>query len=544
MEFIEKIKKLIANEPPEILRALVLTIAEENERLKTALKVKEDEKARQQQAHLNIEEQIKVLTRKFFCRSKENRESKGAGAPDAASTAAPAPETEEQRESQEDVFLFAQAAFPAPEEPKSQKDKWASIPEVKIPHGLSNEELAAESALRGIENPSADQWEELKNAFDQVTTIQIVERSYEKQVHLKKKYKLKDAFNPDPDEKTVIVTAPGPSALLPGMNYATEVVASVASDKYVMHMPLERQMKEMKSLGLPGIRTSTLSRFCALSAASFEEMAERIRLELLEAAKSVALHLDETPWRIQNKDQKDGYMWVISSRLGSYYFYKPTRSGEVILEKLQGYTGRVLTDGYGGYNILKEIGIESGFCWSHGRRNFLPIEKDDPGVKSILDDIDELFAIEREARTFDELKVLRNERSRKIIARIHENLLQEYPKSRPKSLKRKAIEYLMKRWSGFILFLDDIRLPLSNNEAERTIRHAVVGRKSYHGSNNHTGAETAATHFTIIESCKKNELDPRQFILMSLKKIAAGEPVMTPLEYARHLRPNPGPAAN
>ena len=94
----------------------------------------------------------------------------------------------------------------------------------------------------------------------------------------------------------------------------------------------------------------------------------------------------------------------------------------------------------------------------------------------------------------------------------------------------------MKRWQGFTMFLDDIRLPLSNNEAERTIRHAVIGRKNYHGSNNHTGAETAATHFTIIESCKKNEIDPRQFIIMSLKRIAAGQPVMTPLEYAKHLR--------
>ncbi|MEN0059375.1 MAG: transposase [Bdellovibrio sp.] len=100
----------------------------------------------------------------------------------------------------------------------------------------------------------------------------------------------------------------------------------------------------------------------------------------------------------------------------------------------------------------------------------------------------------------------------------------------------------MKRWEGFTLFLDDIRLPLSNNEAERTIRSAVIGRKNYHGSNNHSGAATAATHFTIIESCKKNDIDPRQFLLMSLKRIAAGKSVMTPLEYAKHLRLHTVPA--
>jgi len=522
LETLERVKSLIENEPPEILRPLIITMHQEVERLRGVIKAIEAENALKSQLKLNIEEQLKQLKRKTFARSKEDR----AGQEPSA----------EKRKSQEEALLFAQAAFPAPEEPTNQKDKWASVPEKKIPHDMSAEELTQESAVRGIANPSADQWEEVPNAFDQVTTIQIVERSYEKHVHQKKKYKLKSEFNPDPDEKTIMVTAQGPAALLPGMNYATEVVASVVTDKYVLHLPLERQVKEMKSLGLLGMRTSTLSRFCALSAASFEEMAERILKELLSAGERIALHLDETPWRIQNKDQKDGYMWVISSRLGSYYFYKPTRSGQVIMEKLRGYTGRVLTDGYSGYGILEEAKIGQGFCWSHGRRNFLPIEKGDAGVKSILDDIDELFAIERLAKTFDELKTLRFEKSRGVIGRIQAKLLVEYPRSRPKSLKRKAIEYLMKRWPGFTLFLEDVRLPLSNNEAERTIRHAVIGRKNYHGSNNHTGAETAATHFTIIESCKKNEVDPRQFILMSLKKIADGEPVMTPLEYAKSIR--------
>jgi len=521
METLERVKSLIEDQPPEILRPLILTMHQEVERLRGVIKEIEAENARKAQLQLNIEEQLKQLVRKVFARSKEAR---------------PGSEAKEKRQSQEDAELFTLAAFPAPEEPPTQKEKWATVPQKEIPHDMSAEELALESGVRGIENPSAAQWEEIPNAFDRVTTIHLIERSYEKHIHLKKKYKLKDEFNPDPDEKTVIVTAQGPASLLPGMNYATEVVASVVTDKYVLHLPLERQVKEMKSLGLLGMRTSTLSRFCALSAANLEEMAARILKELLTFGESVALHLDETPWRIQNKDQKDGYMWVISSRMGSYYFYKPTRSGEVIKEKLTGYTGRVLTDGYSGYGILKDVNIEQGFCWAHGRRNFLPIEKGDPKVKSILDDIDQLFAIERSVKTFAELKILRDEKSREIILRIQTKLLEEHPRSRSKSLKRKAIEYLMKRWKGFTLFLDDVRLPLSNNEAERTIRHAVIGRKNYHGSNNHTGAETAATHFTIIESCKKNEIDPRQFILMTLKKIAAGEPVLTPLEYAKSIR--------
>jgi len=518
---VERAKKLVKEETnPEVLRALSSMLIEENDRLHKVIGQIEKEKAAREQARLNIEEQVKLFKRKFFGRSEDKREG----------------QDEPRKKSQEDAELFSQAAFPAPEAPKSQNEKWKGILEEKIPHGLSESDLQKESESRGIENASGSQWEEIPGAFDVVTRIQIVERSYVREIHQKKKYRLKDEFNPSAHEKDVIVTALGPEALLPGMNYSTEMVASVAADKYVSHIPLERQTRMMTSLGLPGMRTSTLSRFCALSAASFEDMAEKIKTELLRAAERVALHLDETPWRIQDKDQKDGYMWVISNRLGSYYFYKPTRSGAVMKEKLDGYTGVVLTDGYAGYNILEEAGFSQGFCWSHARRKFLPVEHQDPGVKAILDDIDELFSIEREAKTIDELQGLRNERSRAITERLRKRLMEEYPKSRPQSQKRKAIEYLLERWDGFTLFLDDIRLPLSNNEAERTIRHAVMGRKNYYGSNNHTGAETAATHFTIIESCKKNELDPRAFIVMSLKRIAAGKPVMTPLEYARHLR--------
>jgi transposase len=518
---VERAKKIVGEEKnADVLRALSWQLIDEVTRLRGVIDEIEKEQAERVQTQLNIEEQVKLLKRKIFDRSEDKRES----------------EEKVREKSQEEAKLFSQALFPAPEEPKSQKEKWKSIAEQEIPHGLSPEALKDESISRGIENPSSDQWEEIKGSFDKVTTIQIIERSYLKEVHLKKKYRLKDEFNPDKDEKDVIVTAPGPDALLPGMNYSTDFVANVVADKFISHMPLDRQRKEMASLGLPGIRTSTLSRLCALSAVSFEEMAERILVELLAEAENIALHLDETPWRVQNPNEKDGYMWVISSRVGSYYFFKPTRSGEVIKEKLKDYTGRVLTDGYAGYNALKEAGIEQGFCWSHGRRNFLPVEKNDPSVRAILDSIDRLFEIEREATTFEELKQLRDEKSRPLIAALGKQLQEEYPKSRPKSQKRRAIEYLMSRWKGFTLFLDDLRLPLSNNEAERTIRPATVGRKNYYGSGNHTGADTAATHFTIVESCKKNDLDPRQFIQMSLRRIAAGKPVMTPLEYAKHLR--------
>ena len=155
---------------------------------------------------------------------------------------------------------------------------------------------------------------------------------------------------------------------------------------------------------------------------------------------------------------------------------------------------------------------------------------------TMYDVIDELFRIERQARTFDELKVLRREQSQIAIEKLKVLLMDEYPKSRDGSQKRKAILYIQKRWKGFTLFLDDTRIPLSNNEAERTIRHAVMGRKNYYGSGNQSGAETAATLFTIIESAKKNDLDPRTFLTTALLSVAKGEEPLTPLALARSRR--------
>ena len=157
-------------------------------------------------------------------------------------------------------------------------------------------------------------------------------------------------------------------------------------------------------------------------------------------------------------------------------------------------------------------------------------------MKPILDLIDKIFAVERKAKDFAELLKLREEESGELLKKLHALLEEERPKSRSQSQKRKAIEYALKRWDGLTLFLKDTRIPISNNEAERTIRHAVVGRKNYYGSGNHVGAETAATLFTVIESCKKNDIDPRTFVLMSLHRVANGEDLETPLTYACRTR--------
>ena len=76
----------------------------------------------------------------------------------------------------------------------------------------------------------------------------------------------------------------------------------------------------------------------------------------------------------------------------------------------------------------------------------------------------------------------------------------------------------MNHWEGLTRFLQDVCIPLTNNEAERTIRHSVIGRKNFYGSRTINGADVTATLYTVIESCKKAQLDPKNYILMAVKK--------------------------
>ena len=232
----------------------------------------------------------------------------------------------------------------------------------------------------------------------------------------------------------------------------------------------------------------------------------------------------------------------MSNQGGSYYQFEPTRSGAVAKELLGSYRGPVVTDGYSGYKSgLRGCGVDLCFCWSHVRRKFTDIEKNYPKeYGEILEKLSRLFFIETEAVDYSSLRRLRSERSEPLIMEMRDWLFEQRPKARRESYLLKAINYTLNHWEGLTLFLKDVRVPLSNNEAERTIRHSVMGRKNFYGSRTMNGADVMSTLYTVIESCKKVELDPRFYIGMVIRKQISGEKerIPTPLEYARQIREN------
>ncbi len=501
----------------EVLRALVKKQQEHMDYIHGELEKALDEKAKQAQTSFKLNDQLVVLRKIIFGKSSEKRNQVA---------------DRERDQDEMDLLVHSRALLPRPKNKQTRELE----EDVQI-HEMTDRELEEESRVRGLRDPRAEQWQAMPGFYDQLVEITIIERRYKKIKHRRQKYTLKNEFMPkDQQQESVIIAAPGPEKILPGSHYSVDFATSVVADKYISHIPLERQTRQMESLGLKDMSTKTLYNLCAAVSVHLEPMAERIKSEVLFS--SLCVHADETPWPIQVKEQDSGYMWVISNQAGSYYRFEPTRSGKVVDEIFRGYKGPVMADGYTGYTRLSKVeGIELANCWAHVRRRFFDIQENYPTeCNEILDLIDKLFNVERRAQSFDALKRLRQEESKKIAREISHWLMKMKQEARSESGLMQAIDYNLRYWTGLTRFLKDVRIPLSNNEAERTIRHAVMGRKNFYGSRTHNGADVAATLYTIIESCKKVELDPRQFINMAVHMSARGGNPATPLEHARKTR--------
>jgi transposase len=152
------------------------------------------------------------------------------------------------------------------------------------------------------------------------------------------------------------------------------------------------------------------------------------------------------------------------------------------------------------YKRVKELSdIRDAHCWAHARREFYRRAESYPKeCGEILSLIDELFALEPRGNGFTELANIRRNDSRLVVQKIHKWLLETRTRFLPQEGMVKAIDYCLKYWAGLTLFLKDLSVPLSNNDAERALRHVVMGRKNFSGSKSIDGADIAAVLYTVI----------------------------------------------
>ena len=335
-----------------------------------------------------------------------------------------------------------------------------------------------------------------------------------------------------------IVKAASPKPLIPKSLASASSVAYVMSQKFVEAMPLYRQEKHFERLGIE-LPRATLSNWMLKGGKILEPIYNRLHEKLLNLD---IVHADETTLQVINEDgksaQSKSYMWLYrSGRYGPpivLYDYQPNRNGENAKRFLGDFAGFVHADGYSGYEKLISVTLVG--CWAHARRKFveaisiLPKEKhhDPTNLANIaLKHISELYKIERELHDVspDEREIARNERSKPILEKFKVWLDRESGLTLPKSTLGKAFTYCRNQWPKLIAFLDDGRLEIDNNRAERSIKPFVIGRKNWMFSNTSRGAKTSAVIYSIVETAKENGLDPFVYLKYVFEQINNIDPV-------------------
>jgi len=490
---------------PDILRQAALLLDKENQRLHERLKTLAEEIDRlrgnngsvsQLELELkHLQERLGARERMIFGRSSEKRPVHGD-----------TPSEKKERPGHG---------------PRPQKE----LPVQEVLHELPEEGRACDVC--------GGRLDEMPGQFEESEELTVVRRLYVMRLHKRQKYRCSCM------EK--IVTAPGPLKLIPGGRYSIDFAAQIAVDKYLDHMPLERQVRAMRREGLEIDSQTLWDQIQALSRhlrPTYEAIGRKILSEPV-------IFADETRWPLLKKGGSGrGWVWSVSCATGSYYKILESRSADAAREVLGGYVGTVMADGYGAYESLSRgsPSFRLAHCWAHVRRKFREAEPHYPEeCGEILDMIGELYAVEgevpkpspgvpgEEVRTaLDLRRRLRGERSREIVARIREWTYETKPAALPQSALGKALAYMMGMWAGLTVFLDDPLVPLDNNAAERSLRGVVVGRKNHYGSRSKRGSEVAALFYTLLESAKLCGRDPRAYLQNAARRAIETPGAVTP----------------
>jgi Transposase and inactivated derivatives len=332
-----------------------------------------------------------------------------------------------------------------------------------------------------------------------------------------------------------IAQPPAPSHPIARGRAGPHLLAQVLFAKYRAHLPLNRQSDIYAKEGVD-LDVSTLADWVGACAATLMPLVNAIEKHVLAAER---IHADDTTVPVLARGEcTTGRLWAYvrddqpfggEAAPAALFHYSPDRGGEHPEKHLAAYSGLMQADAYSGFNGLYLAGRKPGpiieaACWAHGRRKFYELAelRKAPVALEAVRRIDALFTIEREinGQSPNRRRAVRQERSKPLVDVLEKWLREERGKLSSKSPVAKAIDYSLKRWPAFTRFLDDGRICLSNNAAERAVRGIAVGRRNWTFAGSDTGGQRAAAIYTLIETAKLNGVDPRAWLADVLARIA------------------------
>lgn len=352
--------------------------------------------------------------------------------------------------------------------------------------------------------------------------------------------------------ETPVVKTEKDIPVISGSYASAEAIAHIMVQKFVMGSPLYRQEQEWNRQGVK-LSRQTMSNWILRAAEDWlKPVYEELHRKLVQHE---VLHADETTLQVLKEPgksaQSKSYMWLY--RTGSdaehpivLYEYSPNRKPKNAEVFLEGFTGWLHADGYPGYHSLPEQ-IRVVGCWAHARRKFdeavSSLPKQEQAGSTALEGqryCSILFALEKEfaGLTAEERYKQRQERAKPVLDALL--AWSETKKAPPKSALGKALHYLHEQWPWLIRYLEDGRLEISNNRAERSMKPFVMDRKNFLFANTPNGAHGSAVIFSMIETAKENRLDPFRYLVWVLQT-APGMSKDTP-DWAAKLMPENVPA--
>jgi transposase len=343
---------------------------------------------------------------------------------------------------------------------------------------------------------------------------------------------------------------PAPFHAIPRGWAGPSLLAMILYEKFGAHQPLNRLCERYALEGVP-IPLSTMADAVGAACLALRPILTALERHVFSAER---LHGDDTTVPVLAAGKTDiARCWVYvaddkpfggTSPPAAMFYYSRDRSGEHTQAHLAKWSGIFQADAFSGYGKLyapdrKPGAIQQAGCWSHARRPFFihadlqeaarrRAKSNKPVVVSpialeVVRQIDTLFDIEREinGQSPEKRRALRQDLSKPIVETLRvylEEKRNDFPRTHD---LHKAINYMLKRWTAFTLFLDDGRVCLSNNAAERALRGIALGRRSWLFCGSDRGGQRAAAVYSLIVSCKMNDVDPHAWLADVLDRIAA-----------------------
>jgi len=385
-------------------------------------------------------------------------------------------------------------------------------------------------------------------------TLDVIPRQWKVIQHVREKMTCRDC------EK--ISEPPAPFHVTPRGWAGPSLMAMILFEKFGQHQPLNRQVERYAREGVP-LSLSTAADQIGAGCAALEPLLRRLERYVFTAER---LHADDTTVPVLAKGTTiTGRCWVYvlddrpfggsadasghperkqTGPPAAMFYFSRDRGGEHPRAHLANWSGLLQADAYGGYTKLYDGDRSPGpileaACWAHARRPFFALadieasarrkaEGKTPLVISPLAleavrRIDALFDIERaiNGRSAEERRRIRQEKSVPLVAELESWMREERAKLSRGNDVAKAMDYMLKRWPSFTRFLDDGRICLTNNAAERALRGIALGRKSWLFAGSDRGGQRAAAMYSLIVTAKMNNIDPQAWLADVLARIAS-----------------------